>query len=266
MTIVGDWMSIQNTPESLQIFLVVTFGLCIGSFLNVVIYRLPRNKSVVAPSSRCGFCRSAIDWFMNIPVIGFLCNGGRCRACGYAYSIRYPIVELLNAFIFFVLWSIYGWQPELVIYCALASTLIAISFIDLEFKIIPDVLSKGGWILAVILSLIGAFRFPLSFSESVIGSLFGYFSFWSLSRLYAFFAAEEGLGGGDVKLMGLIGAVLGFRGVLTTILLGSLLGSIVGVVTIMVLHKTKKFPIPFGPFLAVGAFASMFHLDSLWWP
>jgi leader peptidase (prepilin peptidase)/N-methyltransferase len=203
---------------------------------------------------------------MNFPILSFLWTSGQCQECGYAYSIRYPIVEFLNAVLFFVVWTIYGWHPQLIIFWGLSSTLLAMSFIDLEFRIIPDELSLGGWAVAIVIALLGVFQFPLSASESIFGSLFGYFSFWILSKLYAFFTAEEGLGGGDVKLMGLIGAVLGFRGVLTTILLGSLLGSLIGILFIIIFKKSKKFPIPFGPFLAVGAYAAIFRLDELWWP
>lgn len=257
---------LKSPAEGFQIFFVIALGLCVGSFLNVVIFRLPRAKSIVSPGSRCGFCRSAIDPVMNIPVLSFILNGGACSKCGHHYSARYPSVECLNAVLFFVIWSMYGWKSESAVYGAFSSLLLAMSFIDLEFRIIPDAISLGGWSVALFLSITGAAHLPISGIESVAGSLFGYILFWTLSRAYAFLTGEEGLGQGDVKLMGLIGAVLGFRGVLTTILVGSLLGALVGVSAILIFKRTKKFPIPFGPFLALGAYAALFRLDEIWWP
>lgn len=141
--------------------------------------------------------------------------------------------------------------------------LIAASFIDLDLRIIPDSLSLGAWGVALFLAFVSQPQFPLSFMESLIGSAIGFLSFYGLSRGYALLTGEEGLGGGDVKLMGLIGAMLGWQGVLTTTLVASLSGAVVGLCLILFLGKHRRYPIPFGPFLAVGAFFHVLQLDSI---
>lgn len=257
----------ENLFEELSFFqglFVFLVGLCVGSFLNVVIIRLPRGRSLVTPSSRCGFCRSALDWISNIPLLSFLISGGRCRKCGHPYSSRYFLIELLTAILLLAVWSVYGWTEKTVIYGAFTAALIAMSFIDLEFRIIPDAISLGGWMVASILVLLRVPDFPVTLTESIWGSAVGYGCFWSVSRLFYLKTQEIGLGEGDVKLMGFIGAVLGMAGVLTTILVGSLLGVVVGVLMMVVHGKGRRYPIPFGPFLAIGALAYVFGLD-VWW-
>lgn len=261
-----DWVDFSKWPYELLAFFVVCIGLCVGSFLNVVIVRLPRGRSIVTPSSRCGFCRSAISRAMNLPIVGFLLSRGMCSKCGHAFSVRYPVIEALNAILYFVVFSIYGWTLSSLVFSLFTSALLAMSFIDLEFKIIPDSISLGGWALATVVAALGFSNYPIDLIGSVLGGLAGYGSFWVLSRAYSFIVGEEGLGGGDVKLMGFIGALLGIKGVVVTILVGSLLGTVVGIIFIFGMKKTKKFPIPFGPFLALGALAAVFQIDLLWWP
>jgi leader peptidase (prepilin peptidase)/N-methyltransferase len=256
---------LAQLPLGIQIAAVLAIGFCIGSFLNVVIVRLPRGRSLISPSSRCGFCRSSLRSWTNIPVVSFLITGGRCSHCGYAYSIRYPIVEALTAVLFFSVYAVYGWTMATVMFSLFVAALLAMSFIDLEFRIIPDSISIGGWIVALVISLLNVPGYPLDFVSSLLGSIAGFAGFWILSRGYYFLTSEEGLGGGDIKLMGFIGAVLGIKGVITTILVGSLLGSVVGILFMVVYKKSKRFPIPFGPFLAVGALVAVYQLDLLWW-
>lgn len=177
------------------------------------------------------------------------------------------------------LWSIYGWAWLALAMILFVGGLVALSFIDLDFRIIPDSISLGGWAVALIAIALGFHQLPLhtlpilteswglgSLGQAMVSSIFGYGVFWILSRVYLALRGEEGLGGGDVKLMGLIGAVLGLQGVLTTILVGSLLGSMMGLYLVVFGEKTKHFPIPFGPFLALGALASVFQLDGWLWP
>jgi leader peptidase (prepilin peptidase)/N-methyltransferase len=253
-------------PQWLQILFVIFFGLCIGSFLNVVIYRLPRDKSLVSPSSCCGFCKNKLRPWMNIPVLSFVFTGGQCGFCGIAYSVRYPLVEILTAFMFVGVWSVYGFNLNTGFLSVFAAALIAISFIDLEFRIIPDGLSLGGWAVALLVSVIGIQDYPVSFQSALLGSVVGAGFLWAISRIFYFITKEEGLGGGDIKLIGFIGAVLGLQGVITSILVGSILGSLVGFIFVMhIMKKSKRFPIPFGPFLALGALVNLFQLDQIFW-
>ncbi|MBN8554230.1 MAG: prepilin peptidase [Deltaproteobacteria bacterium] len=260
-----EFFDFSTLPSSFQYIFIFCVGLCVGSFLNVVIVRLPRGRSIVSPSSRCGFCKTALKAWMNIPVFSFMASGGQCSHCGYAYSFRYTMVELLTAVLFLSIYSAYGWSVECLIFSLFAAALVVMSFIDLEFRIIPDTISLGGWAVALGLSLIQIPHYPIDFLPSLLGSLTGFVGFWGLSRLYYLVNLEEGLGGGDVKLMGFIGAVIGIQGVITTILVGSLLGSLVGILFMVFFKKTKRFPIPFGPFLAVGALVAVFQLDRIFW-
>lgn len=252
-----------STSEA--VILLSVLGLCVGSFLNVVIIRLPRGRSIQAPSSRCGFCRSPIPYWMNIPVLSFLWSGGACVSCGHRFSSRYLFVELLTAFLFGAVASIYGWTALTFLYCSFVAALIAMTFIDLELRIIPDLISIGGWAIALLLSLLQISWYPIGLVESIVGSLVGYLTFWIVSRGFYFVTHEEGLGGGDIKLMGFVGAVLGWKGAVSTIVVGNLLGLVVGLIAIFFFQKTRRSPIPFGPFLAMGSLIHLFKLDEAWW-
>jgi leader peptidase (prepilin peptidase)/N-methyltransferase len=236
-----------------QVVLISFVGICVGSFLNVVIYRLPRGKSVIAPSSRCGTCRTPLSIVQNIPLISYLCLRGRCGACGAPYSVRYFGVELLTPLLFLLVWYFVGFNILSAILMAFAALLLAASLIDIDLRIIPDSLSLGAWGVALMISAISV-EFPVSFVESLIGSAVGYLLFFVLSRGYFLVMGDEGLGGGDVKFMGLIGAVLGWEGVVTTMFFASLVGAVFGLILILIFGKSRKYPLPFGPFLAAGAF------------
>ncbi len=174
-------------------------------------------------------------------------------------------------------WDVFGWNSTFFLVLSFVGLLVAISFIDMELRLIPDFLSLGGWAVALMVAALGLSGFPLFdrslmgpqmplFFQSALSSIFGYGLFWTLSRFYAFARKEEGLGGGDVKLMGLVGAVLGIPGVVSTTLIGSILALAVGGVAILFQRKTKHFPIPFGPALAIGALVTTFGLDRWIWP
>jgi len=256
---------ILEVPKPVQIFSVVAAGLCVGSFLNVVIARVPRGRSIVHPSSRCGFCRSGISAWRNVPLLGFLSSAGRCSRCGVAYSVRYPVIEALTPIVFLANWSLYGWSAALLFYSLFCAALIAISFIDLEFRIIPDSMSLGGWAVALILSALSVPGFPTDLISAVTGSLLGAAGFWLISRIFYFVTHEEGLGFGDVKVVGFMGAMLGWRGVISAIFVGSILGTVIGIFNMTVHKKTKRAPIAFGPFLSIGAMVVVFQLDPFWW-
>lgn len=236
-------------------------GLIIGSFLNVLIYRLPRNKSVIAPGSFCPICNEPIKFYDNVPVLSYLILRGRCRNCKNVIPIRYPIVELLTGFLFTGLALTRRSGLELIVLCSLISLLIAISFIDLEFKIVPDLLSLGGLGTGLFLSI---FRRPNFFiTDSLLGLLVGAGTLWAVSLAYELTKKTEGIGFGDVKLLGMIGSFIGPFGAIFSLFLGSLFGSIVGIAIILVKKKDLKYAIPFGPFLSLGAIIFIFWGEKM---
>jgi len=238
-----------------QIISILFAGICVGSFLNVVIYRVPRGKSIVKPSSRCGCCKSPLPFYRNIPIWSYLSSGGRCAQCGIFYSPRYLWVEILTPLLFLLTWWTLGWGLHSFFIMGFIATLMAGSFIDLDLRIIPDSLTLGAWAVTLLIIALAGDQLEITFMDAVLGSAVGYLSFYILSRGYALMMGDEGLGGGDVKLMGFIGAVLGWQGVVTTTFLASFLGLVVGLTLIFGMGKSRKYPLPFGPFLAAGAMA-----------
>ncbi|MGD1074595.1 MAG: prepilin peptidase [Thermodesulfovibrionales bacterium] len=244
---------------TLLFIMVVLIGSLIGSFLNVCIYRVPRDLSIVLPSSRCPSCNTAIKPYDNIPLISFLVLGGRCRYCKARISLRYPLVEALNAFFYgAVLWRYgLGWQtPPLL---ALCSALLVITFIDLDFQIIPDAITIPGILIGLIASSLilpdpFARHSLLGFREAAIGLISGGGLFYLVAML-----SRGGMGGGDIKMMAMVGAFMGWKSILLTTFAASLLGSAVGIFLMIFKGKGRKTKIPFGPFLAVGALITLFY-------
>ena len=220
------------------------FGLVIGSFLNVVIARLPEGKSVLRPRSACPGCGAAIAWYDNIPVLSFALLRGRCRACGMAIPRRYPIVEAATGAAFALAYGLLGPTPDFVVAAALLAALIAITAIDLSHQIIPDVITLPG-ILAGVLSNLATGR--VAWLESLLGIVVGGGIF-----LVIILASRGGMGGGDMKLGAMLGAFLGWKLGLLALLLGVLTGGIVALCLLMLGRKGRKEAIPFGPFLALG--------------
>jgi leader peptidase (prepilin peptidase)/N-methyltransferase len=233
------------------------FGTVVGSFLNVCIYRLPRGYSIVRPSSRCPACQSPIKAYDNIPLISFILLRGRCRHCGARISLRYPLVEFLNGLLYAVVLWRYGPSAAGFFFMLYMSALIVITFVDIDFQIIPDIITIPGSIIGLIA---GLSFLPDSFNrisalgatQSILGLLLGF-------GLYLFIAvlSKGGMGGGDIKMMAMVGAVTGWKGVLLTTFLGSLVGSIVGIGLMIIKKKGRKTKIPFGPFLALGCMVSI---------
>jgi leader peptidase (prepilin peptidase)/N-methyltransferase len=241
------------------------FGLLLGSFLNVLIYRLPCGQSVVTPRSYCPQCGRFIPWHDNIPVISFLLLKGHCRACRRKISFRYPLVEGLTAlFSLFVYLKFGGGLPYLFYFVLLAAPLIAITFIDLEHKIIPDILSLPG-IAAGILATLLLSDLPIieAALRALIGLLAGGGTLFLVSWFYEKIRHQEGIGGGDIKLAAMLGAFFGWKGIFAVLLFSSLLGSLTGVVLMVVFRKGLKFAIPYGPFLAAGALLYLFYGETL---
>lgn len=236
------------------------FGLLVGSFLNVCIHRLPRNESVVRPRSHCPECRHPLLWYENIPLASYLLQRGRCRHCRHPISLRYPTVELLTALLSVAIAYRF---PDPVAYLAyflmLSAPLLAITFIDLAHYLIPDVLSVPGIFLGFVAHLYLA---PGTIADRALDSLAGIVVGGGilslLAWLYARIRRQEGMGGGDIKLAAMIGAFFGWRAIIFILLASSLAGTLAGGLFLLVSRKKLTHPIPYGPFLALGAWGYLF--------
>lgn len=234
------------------------FGAVIGSFLNVCIYRIPAGESIVRPRSRCGACGSPIKWYQNVPILSFLALRRRCAACGAKISWRYPLVEALTGVLFTLQVFRFGAQPFVLVLMLLAAILVTIAFIDLDHQIIPDIISLPG----IVVGFLASFLLPwVAWSDSLLGILLGGGSLYLVASGYSWLTGKEGMGGGDIKLLAMIGAFLGWKAILPIIFFSSVLGTLVGVPVMLVKKADGKLAIPFGPFLAAGALVYL-----LWGP
>ena len=245
------------------------FGAIVGSFLNVCIARIPSGQSVVSPRSHCPKCKAEIPLYNNIPLISYLILRGRCQSCHGDISLRYFIVELLMALLSFALFSRFGLSFVFVVTLVFVAGLVVISFIDLDVRIVPDVISLPGIILGLVLSLIGFFLFgsasgvvpsPLS---SILGIVVGGGFLLATAWIYEKFTGVEGMGGGDIKLLAMIGAFLGLPAIPITLFLASLVGSIVGIACMFWTGAGRRLALPFAPFLCSGAVAFIFFGQDL---
>ena len=257
----------------LEACLGLLFGLLIGSFLNVCIYRMPQDLSVVRPRSFCTACKHPIAWYDNVPLLSYVLLGGRCRYCKAAISARYPAVELLTgALFFFYVWRLGPTLPA-VKFCLYGALLVGLIFADLEERILPDELTLGGaaaglalaWFVPVkdgmaeaVLWLAGLQwnQQWISVTEAALGAAVPSFFLFLGGWLYLKLRHKEGLGLGDVKLMAMIGAFLGLRGALLTLIFGSVLGSVIGYAYIRITGKDpSSYELPFGTFLGAAGIA-----------
>jgi leader peptidase (prepilin peptidase)/N-methyltransferase len=240
----------------LVVGLIFMFGMCIGSFLNVCIYRLPSSMSIINPSrSICPQCNSTISFYDNIPVFSYLCLKGRCRHCQAPISLRYPLVELITGIIAVDIFFMFGLTLAGAIYFIFISSLLVISFIDIDHKIIPDVISLPG----IPIGLAASFVLPtMTFKTSLLGLLAGGGILFIVAWTYSLITRKEGMGGGDIKLLAMIGTFIGWKGVIFTIFAASVAGTLVGITVMLVKGKNLKFAIPFGPFLSIGAMSYLF--------
>ena len=243
---------------TLDYIFIFIIGAVIGSFLNVCIHRLPAQQSIITPASHCPHCSTPIKFYDNIPILSFLLLRGRCRSCGSRISIQYISVEILNGMGYiFIAWR-FGLSAESALYAILFSALIVASVIDLRYKIIPDVITIPGIIVGLLSS---ALILPTGIKGSIAGALLGGIIFF-----IAAVASRGGMGGGDIKLIAMIGAFLGWINVIITIILSSFIGSIVGIFVMILLGKGRKYPVPFGPFLSIGGIISLFfHREIIEW-
>jgi leader peptidase (prepilin peptidase)/N-methyltransferase len=234
-------------------------GLCIGSFLNVVIYRLPLKKSIVSPPSRCRDCDYLLRWYDNIPVLSWLWLRGRCRKCRTAVSIQYPIVELITGALFVLVIWLTPVGPLLGSRLILVCILIALFGIDLEHQILPNSITLPGIVIGLLFSLIA----PPGWKDALIGAALGGGLLYGIAWAYYLWRREEGMGMGDVKMLAMIGAFLGWKAVLVTLVLSSFSGAIIGVSMMAVQKGDMKYALPFGTFLAIGTVIAMFVGDPL---
>ena len=232
---------------------IFIFGLAIGSFANVCIYRLPKKESVVFPVSHCTACSSPVRPFDNIPVISYLILGGKCRDCKEGISVIYPIIEAITALLILAGFFKFGLTFDFLIYTVVAPTLVIITAIDIEHQIIPDVITIPGIVLGL-----AAGSYTIGYIDSFLGFLLGGGLFYLLAVL-----SNGGMGGGDIKYIAAAGALVGWQKVLLIIFIGAFLGSFVGLFQIAVQKKSRKSLIPFGPFLAAATLITLFYGNLL---
>lgn len=244
-------------------FIGFIFGAVFGSFANVVIYRFPLGESLlfeICGRSRCNKCKKNILWRYNVPLFSYFFLKGRCSFCGEPFSIRYPLVEFIMASLFALVLYQYGVSWTSFEYLILVFGLVTASFIDYDHMILPDEITLGG----LLIGLIGAALNPeRDFVEAFLGVLFGGGILWVVAYIYFVFTGREGLGGGDIKLLAWLGALLGWKAIPFIILSSSVLGSIVGITLSKKNKSGLKTMIPFGPFLALGAVLYIFGLKSV---
>ena len=285
--------SIIEVMQSQLWFYLTTVGLvslCVGSFLNVVIYRLPlmmqrewqsecrlllddelntnqakpKNTSepfnLVKPNSTCPKCKTAIKPWQNIPIISWLILKGKCASCSNPISIRYPAIEAITALLSLVVAYTFGATEQALLYIVITWALVALTFIDIDHMLLPDQLTLPLVWLALIAAVAGITITP---SDAIIGSVFGYLSLWSVFWLFKLLTGKEGMGYGDFKLLALFGALLGWQSLLTIILLSSVVGAIIGIALLSIQGKDKASPIPFGPYLAIAGWITLLWGNQL---
>ena len=238
----------------------IIFGALVGSFLNVCICRLPEEESIIWPGSHCPHCKKPIRFYDNLPLISYFLLRGKCRYCKKTISLQYPLIEGITALSSLFLFMKFGPSLSYLFYFAFVAALTVMTVIDLYHQIIPDVISLPGIGVGLLASLLIP---QLTFLNSLIGILLGGGSLFLVATLYQWLFKREGMGGGDVKLLAMIGAFLGWKAVLLTILLSSLIGSITGILIMVMKGKDFKYAIPFGPFLSLAAVISLFYGENI---
>lgn len=237
------------------LFFIFIFGLCIGSFLNVCIYRIPKSESIMYPPSKCPGCYHMIKFYDNIPIISYLMLKGKCRNCGRSISPRYPMVEFLSGLFALAVVFKFGLTLSAFVYFVFVACLLIITFIDIDYQIIPNVISLPGIGVFFAGSLLVS---EVTIADSILGIITGSSILFLVAWTFKLITGREGMGQGDIKLMAMIGALIGWKGVLVTIFLSSLIGTLVGLVVMVVQKSDMKMSIPFGPFLAIGAICHIF--------
>jgi leader peptidase (prepilin peptidase)/N-methyltransferase len=264
----SQFETLRREPTmTLQIQITIfafVLGAVMGSFGNVLIHRLPKGQSIVSPGSRCPSCGAPVRWFDNVPILSYAVLRARCRACGAPISALYPLVEALTGLLFAgLVWRV-GIQAAAVPLAILCWALVVVSFIDLGHRIIPDAISLPGIALGLAASFLPGFPRPV---DSLIGAAAGGGFLFVILFTYEKIMKDEGMGMGDVKLLAMIGAFLGWQALPVTILVASLTGTLAGVGFALARSEpVRKFPVPFGPFLALGAVVHLFFgVEMILW-
>lgn len=240
----------------MEIFLAALFGLVIGSFLNVCIVRLPEEESIVTPRSHCRACKAPIAWRDNLPVLGFLMLRGRCRACGERFSSRYVLVEVLTAALFALVVAQGLPAPQTALNLAIVAAMVVVTFIDIDHFLILDVITYPSILLSPVVAwMVG----HISVTDSLFGIVLGGAVPWAFLWTYEKLRHREGLGFGDVKLLAMIGGLQGWEAPLFSLLVGSIVGSVLGLGLMIVRRERADMAIPFGPFLAFGSLLYLFE-------
>lgn len=236
-------------------FIIFLFGCIIGSFLNVCIYRIPENKSIAFPGSHCPKCSTPLKWYDLIPVLSFVFLKGRCRYCGERISPRYPAVELLNGLIYLFLYYSFGLGIDYFYYSIIISILMVIFFIDMDHQIIPNKLILIVFLLDIAYKIIRYFL--LNESINILNYLSG-LAIGAILFILIFIFSKGGIGGGDIKLIGVLGFILGMPLIFLNMFLSFVLGGIISIFLLIIKIKSRKDPIAFGPFLVIGFLISLF--------
>ena len=265
----------------MEVVFALLFGLVIGSFLNVVILRLPQGISISTPRSHCPQCKKLIPWYDNIPVLSYAMLRGRCRRCKKTISARYPSIEALSGIVSVLLYFKLGIGIEWGIYLGFSASMIALAFIDLDHRILPDPITLNGIWLGILVSVYLAQPSPLvsrlfrtfgievsnprvvALIASVLGAVVGGGLLWGVAEAYLRLRGIEGMGFGDVKMMAMVGAFLGAPLALLTIMLGSLLGSVIGLIFIKLSDKSREYELPFGTFLSFAGIVAVLYGEDL---
>jgi len=247
--------------ENSGFFVSFIFGTIVGSFLNVVILRIPvSGESIVFPPSHCPQCKTQLKWYENVPIISFLLLKGRCRTCGKPISWQYPLVELSMGLLSMALLVKFSLAPQFGIFFLYCAALLVIIFIDLYHQVIPDVISIPGIFLGFAFSFLNS---SLSWSDSGIGILLGGGIFYLIAGGYYLVTRRVGMGGGDIKLLAMIGAWLGWQSLPFVIFASSFSGSLVGLIAMLYQKKGGRTRIPFGPFLSIAALFYLFFKEQI---
>lgn len=247
-------------------FYVVFFilGAIFGSFANVIILRLPKEESIVKPRSYCYSCKTPIKWYDNIPILSWFILRGKCRHCGAAFSFRYPMVEIITGVLFALSYHYAGWTWNLPEYLIFIFGLVVCTFIDLDHMILPDEFTLSG----IVIGLLGAALNPQrEFMDAFWGVLMGGGFLWGMAYVYYLMTKQEGMGGGDIKLLAWVGALLGWKAIPFVIMSSAIIGSVVGIIAARKQKSGLKTVIPFGPYLALGAVIYLFggQTIALWY-
>ena len=236
-------------PEFVMKIFSFLFGLILGSFANVCIYRIPLKKSLIYPSSTCPSCGEKIRFYDNIPILSYLILGAKCRNCGTRISIRYPVVELIFGILSLAIFTRYGLSYQYFIYVLFLGALVVCTFIDIDHQIIPDVISIPGILAGFGASLLFS---NITWLDSLIGIVGGGGSLYLIAVIFEYLTGKEGMGGGDIKLLAMIGGWLGWQALPLVILISSFTGTIIGGGALVISRKGYSARIPFGPFLSLG--------------